>query len=136
MKGIKKIKSWINERGYTLCDGRTDYVDYNKREMVLYNGDKRSKKHKIYTALHECGHIVIAHRASYEVDYKSIVIADDIDARHERSNVYKYKKLREEMMAWEEGAKLASKLGIKINKEDYDQYASKYWMSYVKLFAQ
>lgn len=134
MKGFGKIKKWIKNQGYTLKWGKNDFVDYQTKELTLYGGKNRSDIHQIYTALHECGHIVIANKKTYERDYKSLVIADDIDSRHMRSNVYKYKKLREEMMAWEEGYKLATKLGIKLDRHEFDVYSSKYFMTYVKEF--
>jgi hypothetical protein len=134
MKDLKKIKEWVENQNFTIRDGREDFLDYSKKEIVLYNGNWRSERDQVFTLLHECGHLVVSKKRSYERDYKSLNIANFVDARHTNSNMYKYKKLREEMMAWEEGYKLATKLGLEIDQEEYDKYASKCWMTYVKFF--
>jgi len=128
-KSFEKIKSWVEEKGYSLRFGVIDQVDYDKKEVTIYQ-NQHSVKHLIYSALHECGHIVIGNRDTYHIDYKSIVRADSIDGRHYRSNLYKYKKLKEEIDAWEEGYVLGTKLGIRINKDDYDKYAAKNFVTY------
>lgn len=128
-KTFEKIKTWVEGRGYTLRFGSHDYVDYELKEVVIYK-NKYNTKHLIYSALHECGHIVIGNRDNYHIDYKSIVKADSVDGRHYRSNLYKYKKLKEEIDAWEEGYVLSKKLGIIINKDEYDKYAAKNFVTY------
>lgn len=126
---FKRINRWVDDKGYTIRFGTSDYVDYDQKEVVLYK-NKNSAKSIVYTSLHECGHIVIGHRKSYFKDYKAIVRADSVDGRHYRSNLYKYKKIKEEISAWEEGYRLANKLGIKIDKDDYDKFAAKNLVTY------
>jgi hypothetical protein len=128
-KTFGKIESWVEKMGYTLRFGTSDYVDYNKKEVVLYNNQFSSKSF-IYSALHECGHIIVGNGNNYNRDYKAIVKADNIDGRHYRSNIYKYKKLKEEIDAWEAGYLLSKKLEIPINKDDYDKYAAKNFVTY------
>lgn len=129
IKPFDKIKSWVEEKGYTLRFGSNDCVDYELKEVVIYK-NKYNTKHLIYSALHECGHIVTGNRDNYHIDYKSIIKADSIDGRHYRSHLYKYKKLKEEIDAWEEGYILSKQLGIRINKDDYDKYAAKCFVTY------
>ena len=128
-KQFNKIKNWVEKKGYTLKFGKADYVDYSTKEVVVFQ-NQYNLKHQIYSALHECGHVIIGNSSNYYRDFKSIVKADTIDGRHYRSNLYKYKKLKEEIDAWEKGYKLAKKLGISINKDDYDKYAAKYFVTY------
>lgn len=128
---LQKIKSWVESKGYTLRFGSYDCADYEKKEIILYK-NKHSHKHLIYSALHECGHVVIGNSENYNRDYKSIVKADSVDGRHYRSNIYKYKKLKEEIDAWEEGFVIAKKIGIRINKDDYDKYAAKNFATYLQ----
>ena len=128
LKSFEKIKSWVESKGYTLRFGVKDYVDYDEKEVVIYR-NQHNYKHMVYSALHECGHIVVGNRDNYNRDYKSIVKAD-VDGRHYRSNLYKYKKLREEIEAWEEGYILGKELGLRINKDDYDKYAARNFVTY------
>lgn len=127
-KPFKKIAKWAGKKGYTVKSANSDYVDYDKKEIGLCE----NQNSLIYSFLHECGHVIIEKRDTYHIDFKSVHRAENIDGRHSRSNLYKYKKLREEMEAWEEGYKLAKKLKIRIKKDDYDVYAAKYFMTYVK----
>lgn len=126
---IDKIKNWVEDKGYTLRFGNYDCVHYDEKEVVIYR-NKHNQKHLIYSALHECGHVAIGNRDNYNRDYKSIVKADSVDGRHYRSNLYKYKKCKEEIDAWEEGYLIAKELGIRINKDEYDKYAAKNFVTY------
>lgn len=129
-KKFKKIQDWVNSKGYSIKYGKTDTVDFDERVMTLNNSQYETNL--IYTALHECGHILIERDSAYKTRYKSIHKADECDGRHYRSNIYKYKKIQEEIEAWEKGFKLSKKLGININKDKYDVYASKYVLGYCK----
>lgn len=127
-RDFRKIEKWILKNGYTIRFGIRDLVDYEKKEILL----RKNQKNLIYSALHECGHVILCNDKSYSKKYKSLLKAEMYDARHYKSNIYKYKKIKEEIEAWEKGLKLAKKLGIKINIDDYEIYASKYIMSYAK----
>lgn len=128
-KEFNKIKDWVDERGFTLRFSKSDFVDYDKKEVVLLRN--QTEKNLLYSALHECGHVIIGTRKSYYKKYKAIAKAS-MDARHEKSDVYKYARFREEIDAWEEGYKLSKKLSLDIDKEDYDKYASKCFKTYIK----
>ncbi len=129
-KKFEKIRNWIEDKGYSVRFGSYDCVDYATKEVVIYN-NRYSTKHLIYSALHECGHVVLGNRDNYCRDFKSIIKADSVDGRHYRSNLYKYKKLKEEIDAWEEGYTLSKQLDIKIDKDDYDHYAARNFITYV-----
>lgn len=128
-KQFVKIEKWAHKVGYTIRFGRTDECDYYKRELVVQRNQKDINI--IYSVLHECGHSIIGGKRSYHKKFKSIVKAD-IDGRHTKSNLYRFKKLKEEIDAWEEGYKLAKKLRIDIDKDHYDVYAAKCVNTYIK----
>jgi hypothetical protein len=131
-KRIKRLVDWLSDQGYSFRFSNTDQVDWESATVSLYPNP--NPLYLLYTALHECGHVVVGNSGTYKKEFKSITIGDQYDSRHYRSNIYRYKKLKEEMDAWEEGKKLAKKLGIRINKADYDKYASKWFMTYVRDF--
>jgi hypothetical protein len=130
MSDFDKIEKWLSKKGFTIRFGKSDLVDYDKNEVVLIRNQKKS--HLIFTLLHECGHIRIGSKKSFSKKFKDIIKAD-LDGRHERSYIYRYKKLREEIDAWESGYKLSKKLRIKIDKDIYDDYAARCFNTYVKL---
>ncbi len=90
-----------------------------------------SDMNTIYSLLHESGHIIIGSKRSYVKEYKSI-IKGNVDGRHTRSNIYKYKKFKEEIDAWDLGYKLSKKLKLNIDRDKYENYAAKCVNTYLK----
>lgn len=129
---IKRLVNWLSDQGYSFRFGIGDLVDYDEMCVVLYPNP--NQEFLLYTMLHECGHVRNGDSETFKKEFKSLSIADN-DSRHIRSNIYRYKKLKEEMDAWEEGKKIAKELGIRINKEKYDKYAAKWFMGYVKWYS-
>lgn len=129
---LNKIKTWIESIGYTLRLSNIDQVDYNTKEVSI--NACQTDKRKLYSALHECGHIIVSNKRNYNTDFKVLNHAC-YDGRVMRSDVYKYKQLREEIEAWEHGYVLANKLSIKIDKDEYDKFAAKCFKTYVKFYA-
>lgn len=130
-KRIKRLVDWLSKQGYSFRFSISDQVDWEASTVTVYPNP--NQEYLLYTLLHECGHVVVGNYDSYKKEFKSITIADQ-DSRHCKSNIYRYKKLKEEMDAWEEGKLLAKKLKIRINKDKYDKYASKWFMTYVRDF--
>jgi hypothetical protein len=129
---IKRLVDWLWYQGFNFRFGMTDQVDYDTSTVIVYPNP--NQKYLLYTLLHECGHVAVGWKPTYKKEFKSIA-TNDVDTRHGRSNIYKYKKLKEEMDAWEEGKVIAKKLKIRINKADYDKYAAKWYMTYVKHYS-
>lgn len=129
---IKRLVNWLSDHGYSFRFSIVDQVDYETSTVTLFPNP--NQEYLLYTLLHECGHIVIGNYDTYKKEFKSLTIADS-DSRHVRSNIYRYKKLKEEMDAWEAGKNIAKELGIRLNKEKYDKYAAKWFMTYVKWYS-
>jgi len=128
-KKFNKIENWAKSHGYTVRFSIRDEVNYTDKEITLRNHKNKDKM--MYSLLHECGHIIVSDKKSYNKNYK-ILNKGYVDGRHTKGLLYKYKQLREEIQACESGFKLSKKLGIKINKEDYDKYASVCFNTYTK----
>jgi hypothetical protein len=124
-----KLLDWIEDNGYTVKFSRSDSVDYDEKVITLI----RNNKNLIFSILHECGHIIYNNNKN-KVDCR-ILDKGQFNRKFSRTNLYKYKKLQDEMLAWEEGYKLAKQLRVRINKHDYDAYAAKNFQTYVKYFA-
>lgn len=128
---IEKLIHWISEQGFKFKFGRSYEVDWSTRTVTGYRS--QNQLHLLYSLLHECGHILVYNQTSYKKQFKSLFRAER-DSRHYKSNIYRYKKLKEELDAWEQGKRLAKKLKIEIDHDDYDQYAAKWFMTYVHHF--
>jgi len=86
----------------------------------------QSKRLQLYSLLHEAGHAIIREEPDY-------------DSRFPYGNKFKNKSLarrvdvmREEVMAWEEGLKLAHNLGIEIDLKLWHNFVKKNLFDYVK----
>lgn len=133
MQAIDKIYSWLESVGYSLKWGKTDVCD-GKAKVITINSNLIGNN-KLYSLLHECGHVCLFNKDHYKKTFKSLDIAINHDRRHAKSLIYRYKKIKEEIDAWDEGYKLAKKLRIKINKKDYDKYAARYVHTYIQALA-
>ena len=129
IKSLSKITKWINKKGFELKSGKEDCI-YFEQKTININFNKNDV-HIIYSILHECGHLVVFNRHSYEREFSNLIVSED-NKRVLRTNRYKYELLKDEMLAWESGLKLAERLKIKVDQDDYYLYASKCFMSYVK----
>jgi hypothetical protein len=84
------------------------------------------KRLQLYSILHEAGHAVIRARDGYQELYpygrknKSNTISRRVDV------------LREECAAWDEGAQVAIRLGIKLDQKLWHNFLKKHLFEYVK----
>lgn len=133
--GLAAITQWLEKRGYEVSfKSRSCYIDFDAQEVgISYCG---SKLHTLYTLAHEAGHLVLYKDKNYGIEYRSVTYAENVDARHGKSRMYRYKKLQEEINAWEEGYKLMLKLGIKVDYEDYSYYAAKWVQTYINYLSK
>lgn len=128
---IKKLIQWLADRGFDFRFSRDYAVDFTTQTVTAYRS--QNKLNLLYSLLHECGHVMLYKQNGYKKQFKSLFKAQR-DARHYKSNLYCYKKLKEELDAWERGKRLAKKLKIEIDIDDYDKYAAKWFMTYVRHF--
>jgi len=132
---IASLTEWLEKKGYEVSlTARTCYIDYDLKEVGINNCGK--KLYALYSLAHEAGHLLLYKNKKYGIEYRSVSYAENIDARHGKSRMYRYKKLSEEINAWESGYKLLTKLGYKINYEDYSWYASRWVNTYIKYLAK
>ena len=83
----------------------------------------------LYTMLHELGHLKIFNTRNYtQKNWK--IIKNKFNYEYDIVSATQY--MREEIEAWDAGYEIANYLNIKIDRKDYDKYASKYLMSYMK----
>ena len=83
----------------------------------------------LYSILHELGHLKIFNTRSYaQKNWK--ILKREPDYEYDIISATQY--MREEIEAWDAGYDIALYLNIEIDRKDYDKYASKYLMSYMK----
>jgi Zn-dependent peptidase ImmA (M78 family) len=108
-----------------LVDVYDVVVDYDPLGMdeywiddkVVTINDTKSTQHQLFVLLHEAGHVVLRNN-------------EDFDKMFPGSKTSKVEILKEEIIAWEEARKLASKLQIPLGK-DWEIHVRQAVMKYV-----
>ncbi len=106
---------------------------YNNEDRVItevFRG--KVTKGWIFSMLHELGHVILESRHDYAKTHWKLA-----KSGHQAVDmVSSVQIMQEELLAWQEGWKLAEKIGIEITQKDYDTFAAKYAMRYMKVLSE
>lgn len=119
------IESYMSSVESYLAEVHDVVVDYDPLGMdeywiddkVVTINDTKTMQHQLFVLLHEAGHVIL--RSS-----------EEFDQMFPGSKTSKVEILKEEVMAWEEGRKLANKLQIPL-KKDWEIHVRQAVMKYV-----
>lgn len=145
-KALETVKKWALKEGYEAItfNHHESYIDWYRENRqsnipkVIKIEGKYPIESKVYLLLHELGHHQL--RKDWAKFKKTLPIVAFAEHIHIFRNVGKYKRritysiscVEEEFKAWEEGYKLAQKLGVKINLKKWNDLKSKCLMTYVR----
>lgn len=120
-KQYKKLCEWVNSNGFEVKEScrALDRVEFS--EKTIYINSQYKYENKLYTLLHECGHLKTDKNLKTFLKYHPIYSTDQSDGRIIKSKAYKVCLVSEELKAWHNGFRLAKKLGFEINKKNYDK---------------
>ena len=95
---LEKVRKFLDENGIelTLTDSQENYIDYDNDEIVVSKG--QSKKHILFTILHEIGHYFS--EIHFEEESKASIVI-------------------EEVIAWDRGFDVATALRIDIDEQSW-----------------
>ena len=98
---------------------------HNGRGVVSIS-TKQNKRLQLYSFLHEAGHAVLRENASYIHKFP-------YGKKHNNKSIARrVDVLREEVMAWDEGEKLAFSLGITLDLKLWHNFVKKNLFDYVR----
>lgn len=147
-KALAILIDWATKQGYRdiIIDHHdTSQIDWQKNTLNTPKDIKIEGKYpieiKVYFFLHELGHHQL--RKNWGRFQKTLPVAahaENLDLYHK---VGKYKRrvtytvscMEEEFKAWEEGFKLAEKLGIRINMDKWVSLKAKCLISYMRYYS-
>jgi len=130
-KSFEVVELWLLEKGYdVLLETSGEDAVYFGCNVVIINSRKHIEK-RLYTLLHECGHILINNNNSSD---RVFSLSHDTDAVMGRkvSRKRRIAKLAEEIEAWKRGESLAKRLSIRIDEDKFDKMRADAIMSYVE----
>lgn len=132
-QSINIITQWAATKGYKVFGKWEIDAFYEDDKEIVYSLRTKEKKNQMYSLLHECGHALAYESKGYKNRFPTMSKRRFKTAKvNSRTNAFKVEQIIEEHDAWERGLRLAARLGIEIDKEDYNKYASRWVMSYVR----
>lgn len=124
---IKKVILWLNRRGYDVYLGRgiQECVSFNGMSVFINSNNR--KERRLYTLLHECGHILVNDNRD-RLQQVSAYVTPDCGRSTKSERVA---ALAEEYDAWKRGERLANRLNINLDYEKFDKLRDHCIMSYI-----
>lgn len=113
---ITAVTYWFQQKGYHVeidRDGE-DAIDRDSKFVSI--NSTRSLETQLHVILHEAGHLLVE-----KSDKITNGIPEVLNKYSEKSKIHRTFTVIEEIEAWKRGLKLASRLGIKINKEKWNK---------------
>lgn len=145
-KDVSKVLMYATKCGFTITqvDRNNAFVSFslNEKDYVYNTPDKlylaanATSRVMLYDLLHELGHYEIRKKAKkyklkYPISVNSEFYAQCLKiTKYARRLEYKMDRFIEERNAWVSGLKLAKKLRIDINEEDYRRYSQRNLSTY------
>ena len=131
-KDYNWLKTYIEEKfGYEIVEGTQleDRVEFE--EKCVYICTKHRFETRLYTLLHEYGHIEILETSSksFEADHPMYYRVED--GRVERSQACRVSIVAEEIEAWKRGRWFARYHKLNLNEKKYDDHMTRALMSYI-----
>ncbi len=105
-----EIKNHIESFGYRIISGKKDYWDSTTKTICC--NTKRKIERRIIYLLHELGHIYLFQKSNYDKKFAPL-----IEGR--KNNRFTVSEIEQEVLAWDEAEKLASRFGISIDENFY-----------------
>jgi len=95
---LEKVRKFLDENNIKLSftDYDDNYIDHHQDEIVVYRG--QSKKHKLFTILHEIGHYFLELHFDEETKATTII---------------------QEVLAWDRGFDVSAALNLDIDEDEW-----------------
>ena len=121
-RAIKRVDRWLRLSGWDVVRSANvvDMADFDS--CILYNKKTRSDECMLYSLLHECGHVIDGEDAVSRISFT--------EPKKKKTRKWRVAVVVGEMRAWDSGARLASALRIKIDREKFDTYRARYLGKY------
>jgi hypothetical protein len=147
-KALGILVDYANAEGYSvnLDSGDISVIMWHRRTLNWPNEirieGKYSNEYKVYLLLHELGHHILRRdwgKFSLVLPiaaYAESKYLEDRDMRYKRRVTYDVSCVEEEFKAWDEGYKLANRLGIRINEGRWLEFKSRCLMSHIRYYSK
>jgi hypothetical protein len=123
------LTDWCAERKVKVSFLKKQNGTYHSASKEITISSRLSPRNQVIVLLHECGHHLIG--PSGDSDRFQMGYAQS-DPEVTKTFHHRVACLEEEMEAWHRGWRLAGRLGLRVDREIFDQYRLKCLRSYIK----
>lgn len=148
-KGLEVLTKYALKEGFkgVEIDYHSTYITWKDKTLndpkKVYIQSGMTLEEKVYCFLHELGHHELRKDwGKYEKALPVLAHASEIlitrknkGKKYSRRNSFHVCSLEEEFLAWNEGLKLAKKLGIKVNMEKWLNLKVKSLKTYINYYS-
>ena len=128
--GLAEVIGWCGIKGVRVSFGKKVGAAYDAIEKTVTIAGRMSPEKQLYFLLHECGHHLIGFDEGDERFGRGYPLATD--PNHNATFQHRLACLEEEIEAWHRGWRLAKRLGLEIDREDFDKIRAECLRSYVR----
>jgi hypothetical protein len=147
-RALDKLTQWAYKEGYesiTFDHNDVSYINWQLETLNIPSEIRIQGKFpieiKVYIMLHELGHHIL--RKDWKMFEKVLPISAHAEHVHFFKNDSKFKRrvqynvscMEEEFKAWDEGYKLADRLGIRINEVKWYDFKARCLMGYMRYYS-
>ncbi|MBO77047.1 MAG: hypothetical protein CME17_06395 [Gemmatimonadetes bacterium] len=127
----EQLKSWAESKNYTVTEkwGVEDCIVFEDQEIFINSRCK--PENMFYTLLHECGHYLLDKAKESFKETHPVYPSEVTDGRIEKSTAYRVCILSEELKAWERGWRLAKRLNLHVDQQNYHRCMTDALWTYV-----
>jgi hypothetical protein len=126
---LEKLIGWCNSHKITVNFCKLEAGIFYPQENLVKISGRLSPESQLFCLLHECGHYLVGSREKhqrYGMGYQQE------DPNIIRTFHHKCDIVEEELEAWHRGAKLATRLGIDVDKSRFDKSRTTCIRTYMK----
>jgi hypothetical protein len=121
---LNSLIVWAEGRGYFIHFEKNGDNCICSTSKIIEINSSAPLRYQVYCLLHECGHVAIAENGSFwDYEKRPRYLYSKPPSEHEDPKVkeiYRVYTVIEEAEAWKRGLNLAHRLGIPIDKEEWE----------------
>ena len=128
----KIVENWAYNRGFKVVEEQNGTNSVYINSFLITINASQGLENRLFSLLHECGHILLCQNEKRYKEAFPGVWNGIQDKRKSRSRFFRVSVVEEEMMAWNEGLKLAKDLNIDINEDKWNKHKTDCLYTYLR----
>ena len=128
----KIVENWAYNKGFKVEMKQNGHNTICFEAFYITINASQGAENRLFSLLHECGHILLCQDEKRYKEAFPGVWNGIQDKRRSRGRFFRVSLVEEEMMAWNEGLKLAKRLGVNINEDKWNKHKTDCLYTYLR----